>query len=113
DPYVYYKVVRTYVGDGMWKITMAFLRAQKAALREAQAQIKKLQDEVAAVHAVMKSKDEAVAQREHDSSHINVLGIDFLKSVFLSTVGIIILALLVLLGLLVARVKWVQSSMRE
>ncbi|MFO7257235.1 MAG: hypothetical protein DIU61_006045 [Bacteroidota bacterium] len=113
ESYSEYKVIRTYVLDGMWKITMDSLRAQKAALREAQAQIKKLQDEVAAVNAAMKSKDEAVAQMEHDSSHINVLGIDFLKSVFLSTVGIIILALLVLLGLLVARVKWVQSSMRE
>jgi DNA repair exonuclease SbcCD ATPase subunit len=113
ESYSEYKVIRTYVLDGMWKITMDSMRAQKAALREAQATIKQLQGEVASVKAAMKSKDEAVAQMEHDSSHISVLGIDFLKSVFLSTVGIIILGLLVLLGLLVARVKWVQSSMRE
>lgn len=113
ESYSEYKVIRTYVLDGMWKITMDSLRAERAALREAQANIKKLQDEIAAVNATMKSKDEAVAQMEHDSSHISVLGIDFLKSVFLSTVGIIILGLMVLVGLLVARVKWVQSSMRE
>ena len=113
ESYSEYKVIRTYVLDGMWKITMDSLRAERAALREAQANIKKLQDEIAAVNATMKSKEEAVAQMEHDSSHISVLGIDFLKSVFLSTVGIIILGLMVLVGLLVARVKWVQSSMRE
>lgn len=113
ESYSEYKVIRTYVLDGMWKITMDSMRAHRAALREAQAEIKKLQDEVAAVNAAMKAKDEAVAKIEHASTHISVLGIDFLKSVFISTVGIIILALLVLLGLLIARVKWVQSSMRE
>jgi hypothetical protein len=113
ESYSEYKVIRTYVLDGMWKIAMDSMQAQKTALRDAQGAIARLENEIASANATMKSKDAAVAEMEHDSSHITVLGIDILKAVFISTVGIIILGLLVLLGLLVARVKWVQSSMRE
>lgn len=113
ESYSEYKVIRTYVLDGMWKIAMDSLRAQKSALSEAHGTISRLENEIASANVTMKNKDEAVAGMEHDSSHISVLGIDFLKSVFISTVGVIILGLIVLLGLLVARVKWVQSSMRE
>lgn len=113
ESYSEYKVIRTYVLDGMWKIAMDSMRAQKEALKEAHGTISRLENEIASANVTMKSKDSAVAEMEHDSSHISVLGIDFLKSVFISTVGIIILGLIVLLGLLVARVKWVQSSMRE
>jgi hypothetical protein len=113
ESYSEYKVIRTYVLDGMWKIAMDSMQAQKTALRDAHGAIARLENEIASANATMKSKDAAVAEMEHDSSHITVLGIDILKAVFISTVGIIILGLLVLLGLLVARVKWVQSSMRE
>lgn len=113
ESYSEYKVIRTYVLDGMWKIAMDSMRAQKEDLAAARGTISRLEGEVAAANTTMKNKDAAVAGMEHDSSHISVLGIDFLKSVFISTVGIIILGLVVLLGLLMARVKWVQSSMRE
>jgi len=113
ESYSEYKVIRTYVLDGMWKIAMDSMQARKTALKDAHGTIARLENEIASANATMKSKDAAVAEMEHDSSHITVLGIDILKAVFISTVGIIILGLLVLLGLLVARVKWVQSSMRE
>lgn len=113
ESYSDYKVIRTYVLDGVWKITMDSLHAQKASLREAHSTIQKLESEVNSVQVSMQQKDAAMADMEHQSSHITVLGIDVLKSVFISTVGFIFLGLLVLLGLLVARVKWVQSSMRE
>jgi len=113
ESYSEYKVIRTYVLDGVWKIAMDSLQAQKTAIKEAHSTIARLENEIASANVTMKNKDAAVAEMEHDSSHISVLGIDFLKPVFISTVGIIILGLIVLLGLLVARVKWVQSSMRE
>ncbi len=108
-----YKVIRTYVLDGLWKITLDSIRAQKSALAEAQAAISKHDEELNSINVSLKKKDEEVAAMQHSSTHITVLGIDVLKSVFLSTVGIVTLCLLVLLGLLLARVKWVQSSMRE
>lgn len=108
-----YKVIRMYVLDGVWKITMDSLRAQKAALQEAHSTIQKLENEVNSSQVTVQQKEAAMTEMEHDSTHITVLGIDVLKSVFISTAGFVVLALLVLLGLLVARVKWVQSSMRE
>lgn len=113
ESYSDYKVIRTYVLDGVWKITMDSLRAQKAALNEAHSTISRLENELASANVTIQNKDSAVEGMMHDSTHISVFGIDILKSVFISTVGIIVLGLLVLLGLLVARVKWVQSSMRE
>jgi hypothetical protein len=108
-----YKVIRTYVLDGVWKITMDSLRAQRAALNEAHSAISRLENELTSANVTMKNKDAAVEGMKYDSTHISVFGIDILKSVFISAMGIIILGLLVLLGLLLARVKWVQSSMRE
>jgi hypothetical protein len=108
-----YKVIRIYVLDGVWKITMDSIRAQKEALAQAHSTISKLENELQSINVTLKKKDDDMANMEHASTHITVLGIDVLKSVFLSTVGIITLGLLVLLGLLFVRVKWVQSSMRE
>ena len=108
-----YKVIRTYVLDGLWKITLDSIREQKNALAEAHAAISKHAGELNSINVSLKKKDDDMAAMQHSSTHITVLGIDVLKSVFLSTVGIVTLALLVLLGLLLARVKWVQSSMRE
>lgn len=108
-----YKVIRIYVLDGVWKITMDSIRAQKEALAQAHSTISKLENELQSINATLKKKDDDMASMEHASTHITVLGIDVLKSVFLSTVGVIMLGLLVLLGLLFVRVKWVQSSMKE
>ena len=108
-----YKVMRTYVLDGVWKITMDSMQAQRNALGASNATISRLEGELNAINVSLKKKDEDMAAMTHQSTHITVLGIDVLKSVFLSTVGIITLGLLALLGLLLARVKWVQSSMRE
>lgn len=108
-----YKVIRTYVLDGVWKITMDSMQAQRNALAASNATISRLEGELNAINVSLKKKDEDMAAMTHQSTHITVLGIDVLKSVFLSTVGIITLGLLALLGLLLARVKWVQSSMRE
>ncbi|HEX5170134.1 MAG TPA: hypothetical protein VFW11_13240 [Cyclobacteriaceae bacterium] len=108
-----YKVIRMYVLDGMWKITMDSLGAQKKSLADAHSTITKLENDLKSINDTLKKKDNDMAEMEHSSTHISVLGIDVLKTAFLSMVGIITLGLLVLLGLLLARVKWVQSSMRE
>jgi hypothetical protein len=108
-----YKVIRRSVLEGVWKITMDSLKAQKVLNQEANARISKLENELKAINETLKKKDSDMAALEHSSTHITVLGMDVLKSVFISTVSIIILGVIVLLGLLFARVKWVQSSMRE
>lgn len=108
-----YKVIKGYVLDGVWKITTDSINAQKAAIREANASIKKLQDQVATVQATIDQKDATISDLEYDGTHIKVLGIDMLKSAFISTVGIVILALLVLVGIMLARMRWIQRAMKE
>ena len=49
----------------------------------------------------------------HASTHINVLGIDLAKGAFISIVAITIAGLLVLLGLIIARMKLQSKSLSE
>ena len=108
-----YKVIKEYVLDGVWKITMDSIKAQKEKFREATASIDALEKQLAASNETIEQKDNTIAEMEHDSSHINVLGIDILKSVFISISGIIVVGLLALCGVLFARVKWVHRTIRE
>jgi hypothetical protein len=49
----------------------------------------------------------------HDSTHINVLGINFAKSVFITTVGVIFGGLILVVLLMSGRLKLIQSSLKE
>jgi hypothetical protein len=94
-----YKVIRLYVLDGMWKITMDSLQAQKDAIRQANNTISKLEGELKSINVTLKNKDGEMEKMEHASTHITVFGIDVLKSVFLSTVGIVNIWVLVFVGI--------------
>ena len=108
-----YKVIRAYVLDGMWKIAMDSAHAQKILLREANASIVKLQGKLDSANASMAEKEAAMAETLHDSTHINVIGIDMAKSTFLSVIGIVLLALLVVIGILFTRMRWVHNVIKE
>lgn len=108
-----YKVIKEVVLDGVWKIIQDSLRKNKTQLNEAQAKIAGLQKEVAAAKDQSKQKEEAVAGIIHDSTHINVIGIDVNKKAFLSFIGIVFVGLLLLLGLVSGRLKLMYSSLKE
>ena len=111
--YQNYKVIKESVLDGVWKITQDSLNAKQAAIRSANQQIAQLKGEVQKVHGDMKAKDASVAEIVFDSAHINVLGIDFSKSVFLTIIGILIAALVAALVFIIARMKVLDKSIRE
>ena len=113
ETYSDYKVVKGYVLDGMWKITMDSLKVQKTLLREANLSIVQLQGQLDSAKNVIEKKDSSMEDMVHASTHINVLGIDWPKVGFISTVGIIFLALLALAGIMFARVRWTHHAMRE
>jgi F0F1-type ATP synthase membrane subunit b/b' len=108
-----YKVIKETVLDGFWKIIKDSIAAKQTTLRERQQAIAKLNTDLRQTQAALKEKETSMAAVVHDSTHITVLGIDFTKSVFISTVGIIFLILLVFLGLVSARLKMIHGSMRE
>ena len=108
-----YKVIKGTVLDGVWKITMDSVKAQRVAIREANATIQKLNGDLATVNATIAEKDTALAEMEHDGTHINVIGIDIHKYTFISITGFVFLGLLVLAGLLFIRLKFISTSIRE
>ncbi len=108
-----YKVIKGTVLDGVWKITMDSIKAQRVLVRETKAIVDKLKGEVAQANNTIDEKDKTLAAMEHDVTHISVLGFDVNKVAFISMVGFIFLGLLVLAGLMFARLKYIISSTRE
>lgn len=111
--YQNYKVIKESVLDGVWKIVTDSLRAKDVAVRNANQQIKQLHSEVAKAQEAVKQKEASVSEIAYDSSHINVLGIDFGKGFFLAFVGILLAGLVGFLAFIMARMRFQDKSMRE
>src|SRR5690606_14587911 len=105
-----YKVIKEYVLDGMWKITMDSIKAQHERYKEANASIAALENQLKGATNTIAEKDATIAEMEHDSSHITVLGIDLPQTVFISMTGIIIVGLLVLSAVLFTPMRWVHKA---
>jgi hypothetical protein len=108
-----YKVIKESVLDGVWKITNDSLREKNNVLADTKKNVLKLKNQVIAAKNETAKTKESVAEILFNSTHINVMNIDFNKGVFISAVGIIIAALIVLLAVLLGRLRWMQSSSKE
>lgn len=108
-----YKVIRETVLDSFWKIVRDSVAKKESALASRDQNIKQLNATLAETQAALKKKEESMAEIVHDSTHINVLGINFSKSVFITTVGVIIGLLVLLVVFITGRLKLTHSSMKE
>lgn len=111
--YKEYKVIRESVLDNFWKIVRDSVAAKEAAIGARDQNINKLNTDLSATQATLKEKENSMEQVVHSSTHISVLGIDFSKGVFITTVMIIIGVLVLLALLMSGRLKMVHSSMKE
>jgi hypothetical protein len=111
--YKEYKVIRETVLDSFWKIVRDSVASKEAALAARDQNIKQLNTNLAETQANLKKKEESMAEIVHDSTHINVLGINFAKSVFITTVAVIVGLLILLLVFITGRLKLIHSSMKE
>lgn len=111
--YKQYKVIRENVLDGFWKIVRDSVAAKEAAIRARDENINKLNLDLSSTQATLKEKEESMAAFVYDSTHINVLGIDFSKGVFISIVAVIIGVLILGVMLMTGRLRMVHSSMKE
>lgn len=68
---------------------------------------------MAQTQAALKKKEESMQEIVHDSTHITVLGIDFTKSVFLTTITVIVLALVGIVAVGVMRLKAMFRSQKD
>jgi hypothetical protein len=108
-----YKVIRENVLDEFWKIVRDSVAAKQAAISTRDKNIQDLKKELSETQATLKDKEASMQEIVHDSTHINVLGINFSKSVFITTVGLIFGALALVVLLMSGRLKLIQSSLKE
>lgn len=108
-----YKVVREYVLDGVWKITLDSVQAQKRLLKDARTTIAALEADRKSALVSLQQKETSMEEIVYDSTHISVFGMGIDKRFFLTTVILIILGLLLALGVMTGRLKLMYGAIRE
>ena len=108
-----YKVIKETSLDGVWKIMQDTIAGKNASIKAANQNINNLKSQLAQTEKTLTAKEQSMAEILHASTHITVLGIDLPKGAFISIVAIAIAALLVLLGLIIARMKLQSKSLNE
>ena len=108
-----YKVIRENVLDGFWRIVRDSVALKQAAISARDKDILDLKKQLSETQATLKEKEASMQEIVYDSTHINVLGINFSKSVFITTVGLIFGALILVALLMSGRLKLIQSSLKE
>jgi hypothetical protein len=111
--YKEYKVIRESVLDNFWKIVRDSVAAKELAIDTRDQNIKRLNTELSSTQVSLKEKENSMAEVVHGSTHISVLGIEFTKGVFITTVTVIIVILILLALLMSGRLKMVHSAMKE
>lgn len=108
-----YKVVKETVLDGVWKIAQDTIAAKEASIKQLQANINKLNSDLNKSIEDFKAKEKSMEEMTHASTHISVIGIDFNKGTFITTVAVIVAGLLVMLGLVIGRMKLQSNALSE
>lgn len=107
--YQEYKVVKEYILDGFWKITLDSVQAKQAAIRQSKAEAAGLKEELNKNIAALKAKEDSMKEIVHASTHIRVLGIDFDKGFFAGMIGVILL----MMGLAIAGIIYTMKMIRK
>jgi hypothetical protein len=108
-----YKVIKETSLDGVWKIMQDTIAGKDASIKAANQNINNLKSQLAQTEKTLMAKEQSMAEILHASTHIKVLGIDLPKGAFISMVAITVAGLLVLLGLIIARMKVQSKSLSE
>lgn len=108
-----YKVIKENLLDAWWKIVLDSVQAKQIAIRNAQANVSKLQAELKQNTETLQAKEASMQDIIYASTHINVLGIDFSKGFFAALVGIIILGLGLTIAVIMYTLKANRNIMKE
>lgn len=108
-----YKVIKESVLDGVWKIIQDSITAKEASLDKAKQNISTLNGELNQTKIALKQKEDSMAETQHASTHITVLGIDFSKATFLTITGIAIAGLVLLALSVLGRMKLLSKAVQE
>lgn len=108
-----YKVIKEYILDGFWKITMDSVNKQQASINDLYKRISTLEGELVASQNSNKEQQASVEGIVYDSKHISVIGIPFGKGAFLILAAIIVGGLVVMLVIIMGRMKIARGTMKE
>lgn len=108
-----YKVIKETVLDKVWKIATDTIAKTEQQLVQAQTDIDSLKEELSTMRNAMSEQEASIKDVVYDSTHISVLGIPFLKSIFILLVAAIIGGLAFLISLVFARMKIANSLVKE
>jgi hypothetical protein len=113
ESYQDYKVIKEGVMDGVWKIAADTLSKREEQLAGATVKIKSLQLDVTTARTELKAKEDSMADVIFASTHINVLGINFSKGLFLGVVALGLVALTASILFLMTRIKSMLAFVKE
>lgn len=108
-----YKVIKETILDAFWKTATDSVKKGKSVLSEVREANALLQAQLQSTQLEMKQKDQSIEELNHAGTHINVLGLDLQKGVFVSFALLTIIGLLVFLGLISGRLKRIYQAMKD
>lgn len=108
-----YKVIKGFILDGFWKITLDSISKQQAMLKDANSEIASLKNEVLKIQNDLKAHQASVERITFESNHISVLGIPFGKGTFIFLSAALIAGLVIALFVILGRMKVLNSGMKE
>lgn len=113
ETYADYKVIKENVLDKTWKSVSDSINTSRSALRNANAEITRLESELTNIQSAWKVKEESMKDLEDAGTHISFIGIDFGKKTFISFNLILFAGLLALYGLLILKLKNIIQVQKE
>lgn len=108
-----YKVIKEYILDGFWKITLDSVNKQQASINDLESRITALEGELLASQKAIKEQQASVEEIVYDSKHISVIGIPFGKGAFLILTAIVVGALAIVIVTIMGRMKIARATMKE
>jgi len=108
-----YKVIKESVLDGVWKITQDTIRAKQASINYINDSLKKVNNSLQQANATIKEKDESLAEVVYDGTHVTILGVSFLKPVFITFAFSIISGLIFFAVILIGRLKLMAFNLKQ
>ena len=108
-----YKVIKETTLDEFWRITMDSVKKTKILLRESHEANDLVSTQLKNYLVEIKQKEMTIEEITYAGTHINVLGIDFHKAVFVSFALLVIVGLLVVLGVITGRLKLIYYAMKD
>lgn len=108
-----YKVIKENILDGVWRILQDSVASNKAALTLANSNINDLTAQLAQAKTSLHEKELSMEEVLFDSTHINVLGVNLAKGVFIGIVTLAIGGLVALLVMIAGRMKLMSHALSE